>query len=74
MDVYATMQVTFEVAAYCRGHKYTPEAVGLARAIRAYDAALEGLRNAEIVLATAEANIATANEAARIRMEADKHA
>lgn len=35
MDVYSSaMDIPFDVAAYCRGHKFSMEAVELGRAIR----------------------------------------
>ncbi len=48
MDVYSTyMDIPFDIAAYCRGHKYSPEATNLARAIRSRQLADEAIKMAE---------------------------
>lgn len=48
MDVYSSrMDIPFDVAAYCRGHKFNPVAVDLARAIRDEESARLALKFAE---------------------------
>ena len=74
MDVYADMRASFEVGAYCRGHKFAPEAVALARSLRAIEAARQKVREAEAALEATEQHFTNCHEAARIRMENDRHA
>ena len=53
MDVYGDYRTPLPVAIFCRGHKYCPEAVALARAIRDEDAAADAVRLAENALEAA---------------------
>jgi phosphohistidine phosphatase SixA len=55
MDIYSSeMTIPFDVAAYCRGHKLSVEAVNLSRAIKARQQAREVVRQAEEALQVAE--------------------
>lgn len=74
MDVYATRLVSFDIAAYCRGHKFSPQAVTLARALKTYSEAKEHLALAEEKLESAMNAINAASAAVREKMEADSHA
>ena len=61
MDIYSSeMSIPFDVAAYCRGHKFSTEAVNLSRAIKAKRAAWEAVRKAESELEDAESNYSMA--------------
>ena len=49
MDIFsAYMDVPFDVAAYCRGHRHCPEAVNLMRAIKKRQDADQRLKSAEL--------------------------
>lgn len=74
MDVYACMTVPFDVAAYCRGHRFAPEAVKLARAIKARDDAERAAAAADAAVDKAREGVREAVEAARKRMDGDQHA
>lgn len=64
MDVYSSRRdIPFDVAAYCRGHKLSVEAVNYARAI-------SKVHNAEQSLAAAEANVASAIDSMQAALEA----
>ncbi len=74
MDVYATHLVSFDIAAYCRGHKFSPQAVTLARALKTYAEAKDQVALAEQKLEDAQNAISAASLAVREKMEADSHA
>lgn len=74
MDVYATMRVPFDIATYCRGHRFAPCSVNLTRALRAYDAAVAARKAAEADEEAASAAIDNAVAAARGIMESDQNA
>lgn len=74
MDIYADMSIPFEVAAYCRGHKFAPEAVALTKAIKARKEAEAHLALAEGLLDRARDDVRAASERARVRMNGDAHA
>jgi hypothetical protein len=58
MDIYSSdISIPFQVAAYCRGHKFSVEAVNLARAIKTRDSARSLVLNAEKALDGAEARV-----------------
>lgn len=70
MDVYSEMrEVPFDVAAYCRGHRYSVEAVELAKAIRAAQRAEAVVREAEKSLDQASSNLQDALSRVRLKME-----
>lgn len=69
MDVYGDLSIPFDVATYCRGHKFTPEAVALTKAIKARDNARLAVIAAEKELDQAEAEVVHAVTRARERME-----
>lgn len=72
MDVYSSrMDIPFDEAAYCRGHKFSPEAVNLARAIRNAEAARLAVISAEQHLDHAEAAIKEALQNLRAKMNRD---
>lgn len=73
MDVYADITIPFDVAAYCRGHRFCIEAVALTKAIKDKDSARSAVEVAERWLAAAEKKVDDAVTAARTRMDADKH-
>lgn len=74
MDMYADMSVPFDVAAYCRGHKFSPEAVRLTKALKARKEAEAHLALAEGLLDRARDDVRDACAQARVRMENDQHA
>lgn len=48
MDIYSTHLIPFDVAAYCRGRRFLPESVALAKALREHmqaEAAVEAAQN-----------------------------
>lgn len=50
MDIYSSrMDIPFDVAAFCRGRKLSPEAVELSRALQSLDAADTQLTAAQIL-------------------------
>lgn len=58
MDIYSSrMDIPFDVATFCRGHKFSVDAVNLARAIRDAAAAKEEVLAAEKRLASSESII-----------------
>lgn len=72
MDVYSsTFEIDFNTAAYCRGHKYSPEAVKLAQAIRQKKAAEDLVRNAENVLHEKREALSNALQAVQEKMKRD---
>lgn len=74
MDRYSAMDIPFDIAAYCRGHKFSVQAVELTRAIGRRDGAKMQLENAERALEEAEADVKKALASVRQRMEDDPHA
>jgi hypothetical protein len=74
MDVYGDMTIPFDIAAYCRGHKYSQEAVDLARAIRRRAEMREAVAKAERELQNAESIVSLTIDKARRRMDGDAHA
>lgn len=74
MDVYSDMSVPFDVAAYCRGHRFCPEAASLTHAIKARNSAEDLVTQAERVLDDKRTELRAAIDAARKRMERDTHA
>lgn len=73
MDVYATHRVPLEVAIYCRGHKFTPMAVALTRALNAETDAENHLKLAERVFNEARDHRLKRVEEAEAKMKADPH-
>lgn len=71
MDVYSTYEVPFDAAAYCRGRKFCPESVALARAIRARDEAREKVLQAEAALDAASAVLTGAVAEVSKKIEGD---
>lgn len=72
MDIYSSdMSIPFNVAAYCRGHKYSVEAVNLARAIQRRRDAAAALVVAERVFGAADSGYGSALEAILAKMERD---
>lgn len=72
MDIYSSrMDISFDEAAYCRGHKHSPEAVNLARAIRAAESARLAVLNAEGDLGRAEEIVKAAQAALKQKMDRD---
>lgn len=72
MDVYSsTFEIDFNTAAYCRGHKYSVEAVKLAQAIRQKKAAEDLVANAENLLAQKRQELSAALEAVQEKMKRD---
>lgn len=74
MDIYSDMSVPFDIAAYCRGHKYCPEAVNLTRAIKARKEAEDAARIADEKMDTSRELQRDAVDAVRKRMDGDQHA
>lgn len=54
LDVYSDHMVPFDLAAWCRGRRFHPESVALARALQDKDAARKAVRDAEQALEAAE--------------------
>lgn len=73
MDIYGDITIPFDVAAYCRGHKFCIEAATLTRTIRQRNEARAAVIAAEKVLDRAEREVEIAIEAARQRMNNDAH-
>ena len=71
MDIYATHEVDFNMAAYCRGHKFSVEAVNLARTLRGLTGARAGLKNAEKLVESFEVDLLTAKAAVVEKMKRD---
>lgn len=72
MDVFSTyMDIPFDVAAYCRGHKFAVEAVALSRAIRARKEAERAVELAEIASDRVRREYDEALVAMRQKMEKD---
>lgn len=71
MDVYADMRVPFEVAAYCRGHKFCGEAVALSKALREREAAQAAIKAAEKAFWRAEQAVDAAVQNAKQRLDSD---
>ena len=70
MDVYSwRMDTPFSVAAYCRGHKFSVEAVNYARAIRRADEAEAAIALAQKVADAAEKELSEALKAVQSKME-----
>lgn len=69
MDVYSSNRVPFDIAAYCRGHKYSPQAVKLARAVKARDAAFTEFMNLEAKIDDCDKAIHDAIAEVRAKME-----
>jgi hypothetical protein len=74
MDVYSSMMVPFTVSAYCRGRKFAPEAVNLARALREKDAAETEIAVAQRKADEAEKLVVSAVKAVQARMEREGQA
>ena len=74
MDVYATHLVSFDLAAYCRGHKFSPAAVELTKALHNYKMKKNMALAADLALEQAQNNLSAALEAVRVKMENDPHA
>lgn len=72
MDDFADMQVPFDVATFCRGHKFALETVALLKAVRMKNARTEAMRRAEVELENSETSLKAAVDAARRRMENSK--
>lgn len=72
MDVYSSrMSLPFDLAAYCRLHKHSVEAVNYARAIRAATIAADGLLASQRLSDEAEKRLEDAMQAVRDKMERD---
>jgi hypothetical protein len=72
MDVYSSrMDIPFNVAAYCRGHKLSVEAVNYAKAIQAAHAAKLAEEDAQRRLGQAEMAMLQALQAVLDKMERD---
>lgn len=75
MDIYSTdMTIPFDIAAYCRGHKFCQEAVDLSKAIRRRAEMREALAKAERDLQNADNIVTIAIANTRRRMDGDEHA
>lgn len=75
MDIYSSdMTIPFDIAAYCRGHKFCQEAVDLSKAIRRRTEMREAVAKAERELQNSENIVTVAIGNVRRRMEGDKHA
>lgn len=73
MDVYSSrMDIPFDVAAFCRGRKLSPQAVELARALSAVSAADLQLSVAQESHDNAMKRFHDAVESVRVFMLADK--
>lgn len=71
MDVYSEITTPFDIAAYCRGHKLSLQAVRLSRAITSRRQAEKEVRDAEARLEAAEKLQADAVAAVREKMKKD---
>lgn len=72
MDVYSSrMDIPFDVAAYCRGHKLSVEAVNYARAIAKAHAAELRIACAQKEADHAESEMRNALQAVRAKMKRD---
>lgn len=72
LDVYSSrMEIPFDVAAYCRGHKLSVEAVNYARAIRRLNEADAFVLEAEKLAEAEKINTKAALTAIRKKMERD---
>lgn len=72
MDVFGRLTVPFDVAAYCRGHKFKQVCVDLAAALRDEDSAKLSLSLAEKRVEKAQQKVKDAIEKAREAMQASK--
>jgi hypothetical protein len=73
MDVYSSsMDIPFEVAAYCRGHKFSVEAVRLSRAIKARSLARIEQAAAEVAYDLANAEVHDAIKAVESNLTTKK--
>lgn len=68
MDVYSVMMVPFQVGAYCRSHRYSVEAVALARALKEKDAAETLIAQAQKQADAAEAKVVASVKAVEEKM------
>lgn len=72
LDVYSVDRtVPFDIAAYCRGHKFSIEAVNLRRAIEAKQTALNNVESAERALARADDMMQACIDSVREKMKKD---
>lgn len=71
MDIYSTHEIDFNMAAYCRGHKFSIEAVRLAKAIRNEQETRRQLAHAEMLLDSALESLKAAKAAVHAKMERD---
>lgn len=60
MDVYSDHMVPFDLAAWCRGRKFNPKAVALAKALNEKETARAGVLAAERRLDASEAAVKAA--------------
>lgn len=70
MDVYSDCRVPFDVAAYCRGHKFSPQAVTLARAVRTRDELYKQFLDLEAQIDNQDGVVTAAIAKVREKMEA----
>lgn len=73
MDIYADMEVPFDIAAYCRGHKFCVQAAALTKALHERDNAKAEIDMAEKRLDAARVVLKDRIAAVRVRMEGDIH-
>jgi len=72
MDIFSRyMDVPFSLAAYCRGHRYSVEAVQLAKAIQARAVADTAADAAQIMQDSARERLILAISAVQSKMERD---
>lgn len=72
MDIYSSrMDIPFDMAAYCRGHKFSIEAVELSRALKVVSTAEIQLAEAQKFVDAAMLRLAQAKSAVESKMSRD---
>ena len=72
MDIYSSrMDIPFDVAAFCRGRKLSPEAVELSRALQSVEVAQTQLTAAQIMHDNAMERFRAAVSAVQAKMQKD---
>lgn len=69
LDVYSNLQVPFDIAVWCRGHKYSPTAVDIARSLKRQEALKQQLADIEDQIEREEEGLQSLVHTAREKME-----
>lgn len=74
LDVYSDLAVPFDIATWCRGHKFSPAAVEIARSLKRRDELRAKLAELESQIEAEEAGLAALVQTAREKMDTSKGA